>query len=67
MAKAPTRILLNLSLDAALALLAMPLAILLAGPGSAPPAGWWALAVPLSVLALIPPGWALGLPQQYWR
>ncbi len=67
MAKAPTRILLNLSLDAALALLALPVALALAGPGSAPPGGWWPWALPLAVLALAPPGWALGLPQQYWR
>lgn len=67
MPKASTRILLNVSLDALLAVLALPLALLLAGPGSAPPMGWWGLAVPLSVLVLVPPGWALGLPKQYWR
>lgn len=67
MAKAPNRILLNLSLDAGLALLALPVALALAGPGSAPPGPWWAWALPLAVLALVPPGWALGLPQQYFR
>ncbi|MDB5415621.1 MAG: nucleotide sugar dehydratase, partial [Rubritepida sp.] len=67
MAKAPSRILLNMSLDATLAVLALPVALLLAGPGSWPEHGWWALAVPLSILAILPPAWALALPQQYWR
>lgn len=67
MAKAPSRIVLNISLDAALALLALPLALVLAGPGSTPPLGWWALGLPLSVMVLVPPAWALGLPKQYWR
>jgi len=67
MARAPSRILLNLSLDALLAILALPLALLLAGPGSSPPGGWLLFALPLSVAALMLPAWALGLPQQYWR
>ncbi|WP_424811017.1 polysaccharide biosynthesis protein [Roseococcus sp. YIM B11640] len=67
MAKAPYRILLNLCLDAVLAVAALPLALLLAGPGSWPSPVWWALAVPLAALTIMPPAWALGLPQQYWR
>ena len=59
---ASSRILLNLSLDALLAILALPLALTLAGPGSTPPAAWWSLAIPLALLALMPPGWVLGLP-----
>ncbi|HZH48068.1 MAG TPA: polysaccharide biosynthesis protein, partial [Roseococcus sp.] len=64
---APFRILLNLSLDAALAMLALPLAIWLAAPGNWPLPGWWLVAWPLALLALIGPAWALGLPKQYWR
>ena len=65
---ASSRILLNVSLDALLAILALPLALMLAGPGSMPPQGWWwGLAMVLSLLALMPPGWVLGLPKQYWR
>ena len=67
MPRAPKRILINFMLDALLAVLALPLALALAGPGSTPPGGWWALAIPISMLVLVPPGWALGLPQQYWR
>ncbi|WP_421991074.1 polysaccharide biosynthesis protein [Roseococcus sp.] len=67
MAKAPSRILLNLSLDAALAVVALPVALLLAGPGSWPEAPWWALGIPLAALSMLAPAWALGLPQQYWR
>jgi FlaA1/EpsC-like NDP-sugar epimerase len=67
MAKAPSRILLNLSLDAALAVVALPVALLLAGPGSWPEAGWWGLGIPLAALSMLAPAWALGLPQQYWR
>ena len=63
---APFRILLNLSLDAALAMLALPLAIWLAAPGNWPLPGWWLVAWPLALLALIGPAWALGLPKQYW-
>jgi O-antigen biosynthesis protein WbqV len=64
---APFRIFLNLSLDAALAMLALPVAIWLAAPGNWPQPGWWATAWPLALLALIGPAWALGLPKQYWR
>jgi O-antigen biosynthesis protein WbqV len=67
MAKAPSRILLNLSLDAALAVIALPIALLLAGPGSWPEAGWWGLGIPLAALSMLAPAWALALPQQYWR
>jgi FlaA1/EpsC-like NDP-sugar epimerase len=67
MAKAPSRILLNLSLDAALAVIALPVALLLAGPGSWPEAGWWGLGIPLAALSMLAPAWALALPQQYWR
>ena len=65
---APTRILLNLSLDALLAALALPLALWLASPGAWPDVpNWWRAALGLSVLALAAPAWALGLPKQYWR
>ncbi|MDB5376031.1 MAG: nucleotide sugar dehydratase, partial [Rubritepida sp.] len=67
MAKAPSRILLNLSLDAALAVIALPVALLLGGPGSWPEAGWWSLGIPLAALSMLAPAWALALPQQYWR
>jgi O-antigen biosynthesis protein WbqV len=64
---APLRILLNLSLDGVLAALALLLALWLAGAGSWPPGGWWPAGLPLAVLSVVLPGWALGLPQQYWR
>ncbi|MCW8085991.1 polysaccharide biosynthesis protein [Sabulicella glaciei] len=65
---APARILLNLSLDATLAALALPLALWLAAPGAWPPGlVWWAVGLPLAVFATVLPGWALGLPKQYWR
>ncbi|MBY0338469.1 MAG: polysaccharide biosynthesis protein [Acetobacteraceae bacterium] len=65
---APPRIWLNLSLDAALAALALPLALALAGAGSWPEGGAWFLAaLPLAMLSLLAPGWAFGLPKQYWR
>lgn len=65
---APTRILLNLSLDALLAALALPLALWLAAPGAWPDVtGWWRVALPLSAAAVAAIGWALGLPKQYWR
>lgn len=67
MLRASSRILLNLSLDAALAVVALPVALLLAGPGSWPAPGWWGLAIPLAALSMLGPAWALGLPQQYWR
>lgn len=63
------RILLNFSLDALLAVAALPLALWLAGPGSWPPsgAGWWWLGLPLAALTVLGPAWALGLHKQYWR
>ncbi len=65
---APTRILLNLSLDAVLAALALPLALWLAAPGAVPDmAGWWRVALPVAVGGLAATGWVLGLPKQYWR
>ena len=65
---APTRILLNLSLDALLAALALPLALWLAAPGAWPDVtGWWRVALPVSAGSLAAIGWALGLPKQYWR
>ncbi|WP_240782647.1 nucleoside-diphosphate sugar epimerase/dehydratase [Roseococcus sp. SYP-B2431] len=57
----------NLSLDAALAVVALPVALLLAGLGSWPEPGWWRLGIPLAALSMLAPAWALGLPQQYWR
>ncbi len=65
----PARILLNFSLDALLAVLALPLALWLAGPGSWPGSGtgWWWSGLPLAALTVLGPAWALGLHKQYWR
>src|SRR5690348_9415483 len=66
--RAPHRILLNLLLDSLLAALALPVALLLAAPGSSWPAwGWWAGALPGAVGALLLAGLPVRLPQQYWR
>lgn len=63
-----TRILLNLSLDSALAALALPLAVWMADPaGWPPPPLWWLGAVPGAVAALLLAGLPVRLPQQYWR
>jgi O-antigen biosynthesis protein WbqV len=67
-ATARNRILLNQGVDAAMAALAVPVALWLAAPGAWPAAGaWWLLGLPAGVAALLLPGWALGLPRQYWR
>ncbi len=66
-ATARRRILASLGLDALVASLAVPVAVWLAAPGQAPPAAWWALALPASAAALLLAGWAGGLPRQYWR
>lgn len=62
------RPLLNFSLDAVLAALALPLALGLAGVGGWPPGSdWWWVAVPLAAICVLPPAWALHLHEQYWR
>ena len=67
-ATARNRILLNQGVGAAMAALAVPVAVWLAAPGAWPAAGaWWLLGLPAGVVALLLPGWALGLPRQYWR
>ena len=66
-ATARNRILLNQGVDAAMAALAVPVALWLAAPGAWPPGLWWLLGLPAGVAALLLPGWALGLPRQYWR
>jgi O-antigen biosynthesis protein WbqV len=66
-ASARDRILTNLGLDGLVAALALPTALWLAAPGAWPPGVWWLLGVPLAVASLVLPGWALGLPRQYWR
>jgi O-antigen biosynthesis protein WbqV len=66
-ATARDRILTNLSLDAALAMLAVPGAAWLAAPGAWPPAAWWLLGLPGGAACLLLAGWPLGLPRQYWR
>lgn len=66
-ATARNRILLNQGIDAAVAALAVPVAVWLAAPGAWPPGLWWLLGLPAGVAALLLPGWALGLPRQYWR
>ena len=48
---APQRILLNLGLDLALAVLALPTALWLAAPGQWPPLGWWVGGLAGSLLA----------------
>ncbi|WP_206933899.1 polysaccharide biosynthesis protein [Roseococcus thiosulfatophilus] len=65
---ASARVLLNFALDAVLAVLALPLALWLAGPGSWPPdPGWWAMGGVLAALTVLVPAWAFGLHNQYWR
>ncbi|UFN50493.1 polysaccharide biosynthesis protein [Roseomonas sp. OT10] len=64
---APRRILLNLSLDLALTLLALPLALWVAAPGAWPPGGWWPPALSGLVAAFLAVAVPLGLPRQYWR
>ena len=66
-ATARNRILLNQGVDAAVAALAVPGALWLAAPGAWPPGAWWLFGLPAGVAALLLPGWALGLPRQYWR
>ncbi|WP_027283815.1 nucleoside-diphosphate sugar epimerase/dehydratase [Rubritepida flocculans] len=63
----PARQILNFALDAALAALALPAALWLAGPGNWPAPSWWWGGVALAVATLLPIGWALGLHKQYWR
>jgi len=65
--RAPHRILLNLALDSLLAAVAVPAAVLLAAPGSAPGPAWWLAALPGGALALLLAGLPVKLPQQYWR
>ncbi len=66
--RAPSGRLVHAGLDAVLALLALPVALWLAGPGNWPSdAGWWALALPVSLLCVLPFGWAFRLHAQYWR
>ena len=68
MARGPSsRILLNLALDSALALVALPAAVWAAAPGAWPPAAWWVFALPGAVAALGLAGAPLRLPLQYWR
>lgn len=65
---ASARVLLNFALDAVLAVLALPLALWLSGPGSWPPeSGWWAMGFALAALTVLAPAWAFGLHKQYWR
>ncbi|WP_191085291.1 polysaccharide biosynthesis protein [Roseococcus microcysteis] len=65
---ASARVLLNFALDAALAVLALPLALWLSGPGSWPPgSGWWGMGFTLAALTVLLPAWAFGLHNQYWR
>ncbi|HEV7266919.1 MAG TPA: nucleoside-diphosphate sugar epimerase/dehydratase [Falsiroseomonas sp.] len=66
-ATARDRILLNLGLDAGLAVLAVPGAVWLAAPGAWPPGPWWLLGLPAGAATLLLAGWPLGLPRQYWR
>ena len=64
--RTPHRVLLNLALDTALAALALPVALVLADapfPGWA----WWLGALPAAVAALLAAGFAVRMPQQYWR
>ncbi len=66
--RAPHRILLNLLLDSLIAAAALPLAMLAAAPGAAPPGPlWWPAALAGAVLALLLAGVPVRLSQQYWR
>ncbi|WP_426954764.1 polysaccharide biosynthesis protein [Muricoccus radiodurans] len=64
---APQRILLNLTLDLALAALALPAALWLAGPHGWPPTAWWPGGLIGSLAAFAAAALPLRLPQQYWR
>lgn len=64
---APRRIIVNCLVDAALAMLALPMALWLGAPGVAPPGAWWPGALLASALLLPAMGWPLGLARQYWR
>jgi O-antigen biosynthesis protein WbqV len=64
---APARQILNFALDAGLAMIALPLALWLAGPGNWPEPGWWWAGLPLAVLAVLPVAAGFGLHNQYWR
>ncbi|WP_431282453.1 polysaccharide biosynthesis protein [Humitalea sp. 24SJ18S-53] len=59
------RILLNLALDALVAAVALPLALLLAAPGPLPAGLGPAIVVNVALVLLA--GAAFGLPRQYWR
>ncbi|MCU0887266.1 MAG: polysaccharide biosynthesis protein [Rubritepida sp.] len=64
---APHRQVLNLSLDALLAAVALPVTVLLAGPGAGPAPSGWGGGLLLAMLTMLPPAWAFGLYRQYWR
>lgn len=64
---APQRILLNLSLDLALAALALPAALVLAAPGAFPSPGWWWAGMAWALLVFAAVALPLRLPRQYWR
>ncbi|WP_188899944.1 polysaccharide biosynthesis protein [Caldovatus sediminis] len=67
---APHRILLNVTLDGLIGMLALPAALWIAAPpGVAGPESrlWWALALPGAGLALLAAGLPVRLPTQYWR
>ncbi|MDB5382390.1 MAG: UDP-D-quinovosamine 4-dehydrogenase [Rhodospirillales bacterium] len=61
------RILLNLTLDGLIAVVALPAALWLAAPGAWPPGAWWLAAIPGAVAGLLLAGLPFGLPRQYWR
>ncbi len=66
--RAPYRILLNLLMDSLLAGASVPLALLLAAPGTWPEDWpWWLGALPGAALALLAAGLPLRLSQQYLR
>jgi O-antigen biosynthesis protein WbqV len=64
---APRRQVLNFALDAALAALALPLTVLLAGPGAGPAPSGWGGGLLLAVLTALPAVRLFGLDRQYWR
>ncbi|RVT97425.1 polysaccharide biosynthesis protein [Rhodovarius crocodyli] len=64
---APRRIVLNCLVDAALAMLALPIALWVGAPGVAPPGLWWPIALLTCAGLLLAIGWPLGLARQYWR